>query len=503
MQTRSLGELAALLRECGLLEGIHGSDALVVRGVAHDSRKVEPGDLFLAWQGSVVDGHDYLPEARRRGALAAVVERPSESPLMPELRVKDGRGAAAILAHELFGRPSDDLFMTAVTGTNGKTTVACLIRHLFQRRGPAASLGTLGLVGSDGKPVPGTGGLTTPGPVEIARRLSGLRDQGIKTVSLEASSHALEQKRLDGLSMDVACFTNLTLDHLDYHGTPEAYRTAKAHLLTLLRDSESGVVLNGDDEAWDALPAIPARLLVTRVGDRRSSPPASEERLPDLRASQPRFSGTGTEFHMGWGEQRMEVRTPLLGAFNVENALMAVGAGLMAGISLEEAAHGLRDALPPPGRLEIATTTPVPVILDYAHTPDALARALRVLRPLYPGRVIVVFGAGGDRDRSKRPRMGRVAAELADIPIVTSDNPRTEDPERIIDEIVSGMGAGSWHRVTDRREAIRLALELARPDDVVLLAGKGHESYQIRGTEKRDFDERVVLREILDREAGS
>jgi len=303
--------------------------------------------------------------------------------------------------------------------------------------------------------------------------------------------------------VEVACFTNLPLDPLDYHGSLSEYRDAKAHLLTLLRDSESGVVLNGDDAAWSRLPPVPGRLLVTRVGKEELPAPASGERLPDLKACELRFTGTGTEFHLEWGDEREAFRTLLLGAFNVENTLTAVGAGLLSGIPLREAAAALADAVPPTGRLEVTATDPVPVILDYAHTPDALERVLKVLRPLFPGRLIAVFGAGGDRDRSKRPEMGRIAAACADVAVVTSDNPRTEDPDRIIDEIVAGMGEGPHHRITDRRQAIAFALDLARPGDVVLLAGKGHETYQVVGTERRDFDERAVVREILGGEGPS
>jgi UDP-N-acetylmuramoyl-L-alanyl-D-glutamate--2,6-diaminopimelate ligase len=496
-RAQRLGQLADLLRDAGLLTTVRAPDDLTVTGVAQDSREVEPGDLFLAWKGTKADGHDFLGAARERGAVAAVVEHPTEGSVLPELEVTDGRGAAAILSHEILGRPGDSLWITAVTGTNGKTTVSFLVRQLLARRGKAAALGTLGVIGPTGDPIPETGGLTTPGPVHLVRELTRLARSGVGSVSLEASSHALHQRRLDGIPVDVACFTNLTQDHLDYHGTLEAYRDAKARLLTLLRDEESGVVLNGESEGWEALPDVRGRLLVARCTEKEFRAPGSTARLPDLRAGEIEYSGTGTRFDLHWDQQRIPVETPLIGAFNLENALVASGAGLLAGLSLEEVARGLGRASPPPGRLEMISTDPVPVILDYAHTPDALERVLTVLRPLYPERIVVVFGAGGDRDRSKRPEMGRVAAELADIPVVTSDNPRTEDPERIIDDVVAGMGAAPHHRTADRREAIGLALGKARPGDVVLLAGKGHETYQEIGTERVPFDERALVRELV------
>ncbi len=508
-----LGVLARILRSEGLLVQLHGSEDLLVSGVTQDSRAVAAGDLFLAWKGTRLDAHSFLPEVQRAGATAAVVERFVGEVDLPQLEVTDGRRAAAILAHELLGRPTDTLGVTAVTGTNGKTTVTVLARHLLAGLGPSAALGTLGVIGPDGRPLPDSQGLTTPGPVELSRRLADLVRSGVTQVSLEASSHALEQRRLDGLSVDVACFTNLTRDHLDYHGDLDAYREAKARLLGLLRDTESGVVVNGDDPAWRALPEIRGRLLVTGVRDVKTSNetggaagptgPAARTRLPPLLASEVELSGTGARFRLEWGEEAASVGTPLLGAFNVENALVAAGAGLLAGLSLESLALRLADVAPPPGRMEVTVREPVPVILDYAHTPDALRRVLETLRPLYPGRLIVVFGAGGDRDPSKRPEMGRIVARGGDIPVVTSDNPRTEDPEAIVDDIVAGMEGTAYHRITERREAIRVALELARPGDAVLLAGKGHETYQVVGTERREFDERVVVRELLrDREAS-
>lgn len=265
------------------------------------------------------------------------------------------------------------------------------------------------------------------------------------------------------------------------------------------------MVVNGDDAAWAGLPPIEGTLLVTHVAlasgagpeELPGAPTVAADVLPVLEARQVQLGGDGSRFRLVWGDADLPVYLPLLGRFNVENALVAAGAALLRGLTLEEVALGLRSVTAPKGRLELAATSPVPVVLDYAHTPDALGRVLETLRPLYSGRLIVVFGAGGDRDRAKRPEMGRVAASLADLPIVTSDNPRTEDPEVILDDIVQGMEGAAFYRITDRRAAIGRALEVAEPGDVVLLAGKGHETYQIIGRERLPFDERVVLDQLF------
>jgi UDP-N-acetylmuramoyl-L-alanyl-D-glutamate--2,6-diaminopimelate ligase len=504
-----LGRLARMLRERGLDAELRGGDGVALTGVEQDSRKVAAGDLFLAWKGTHHDAHAFLGDARSRGAAAALVERFVEDVELPQLRVSNGRSGAAMAAMMVLGDPSAELRVTAVTGTNGKTTTALLARHLLGTAAPAAALGTLGVVSPDGRVRDGTGGLTTPGPAELARTLRGLVDEGIRDLVMEASSHALEQRRLDGLRVDVAAFTNLTRDHLDYHLTMEAYLAAKAHLLKLLSE-DAEVVVNAGDPAWSGLPPVQARVRpVGFAGEPAPGIPTGGERLPALLAHGVRYSGTGARFQLGEEGQAEthEVRLPLLGRFNVENALVAAGIALAAGQPPATVAANLSMASAPAGRMEITLTEPVPVILDYAHTPDALARAMETLRPLYPGRLIVVFGAGGDRDRSKRPQMGRIAAEGTGFAIVTSDNPRTEEPSAIVDDIVAGMPADGegrrWIRVEDRRRAMARALEIAEPGDAILLAGKGHETYQVVGTEVRDFDERVILRELLAGGAGA
>jgi UDP-N-acetylmuramoyl-L-alanyl-D-glutamate--2,6-diaminopimelate ligase len=494
---RNLAAVRRSLEEAGVRTELRGSGDVPVLGVSQDSRTVREGDLFLAWRGVRHDAHDHLEDVLGSGAAAALVERFVDLPL-PQVKVEDGRRAAALVAQMMAGSPSRSLRIAAVTGTNGKTTTVLLTRHLLGHQGSCAAIGTLGLTGPDGKVVPGTEGLTTPGPVRLATLFRELADHGVTMVTMEASSHALDQRRLDGVEFEVAVFTNFTQDHLDYHLNLESYHSAKARLITLLREGGT-VVLNGSDPAWSSLPAFTGRLLVTSLEGAtiHEAPPHDGERLPDLVATDVRFSGEGSRFRVRWGGEDAAVSLPLIGRFNLENALAAMAVSLVMGMSLVDIADVLSDVPAPTGRMELTVRDPVPVILDYAHTPDALERVLETLRPLYPGRLIVVFGAGGDRDRAKRPEMGRVAVQGADLAIVTSDNPRTEDPDAIVDEIVVGMTGKSYERITNRRDAIARAIQVARPGDAILLAGKGHETWQIVGTEKRPFDERQVVREIL------
>lgn len=494
----ALNRIVEVLRHRELLIELHGPEDVAVSGVSSDSRTVRAGELFLAWRGTAADGHDHVLEAEEGGAVAAVVERRVDGATLPQLRVTDGRRAAAVVAMEVLGEPGRNFFLTAVTGTNGKTTTALLARHLLGGDEKTVALGTLGVVGPVQGSDEGMGGLTTPGPVELARLFRHLEDSGVRRVIMEASSHALAQHRLDGTRPDVAVFTNLTREHLDYHGTLEQYRDAKLRLLDLLKETGTAVVHAGDS-AWAELPDRP--ILIRRVYIEASAHLAAKkngraELLPDLVAQGLLLGGTGSRFLLTESGDSVTVSLPLLGRFNVENALCAAGVARAAGLSLAEVAARLESAPPPPGRLELIERGPIPVVLDYAHTADALRRVLETLRPLYSGRLIVLFGAGGDRDRSKRPEMGRAASNGADLSIVTSDNPRSESAGRIIDDIMEGV-SGPHRRVENRRDAIGVALGEARPGDVVLLAGKGHETEQIVGSERRPFDERAIVREIL------
>jgi UDP-N-acetylmuramoyl-L-alanyl-D-glutamate--2,6-diaminopimelate ligase len=473
--------LAALRRDDLLCEAPELSALEPITRIATDSRVVEPGALFVAVRGSQADGHRYVRQAVERGAVGVVVEQRADLPV-PQVVVRDGRRAAIVLARTWYHEPGADLRLFGVTGTNGKTTTVGILAHLLNRQGDAGTIGTLGAFDGSRQPVESTAGsLTTPGPVDLHATLAALRDRGVRSVAMEASSHSLDQGRLEGLVFRGVVFTNLTQDHLDYHGTLEHYRAAKLRLLGL-RGKNAVVALNADDPAWAAIP---------RDGDTVSfgfHPHA------DVRAALPAADARGCWFRIEGRFGIREVELPLPGGFNVLNALAASACVLGMGVGLAEVAERLGTAPPVPGRLERLVSEPCPVFRDYAHTPDALQRVLEALRPLTPGRLIVVFGCGGDRDRGKRPIMGRIAGTQADLAIVTSDNPRTEDPERIMDEIVAGLPPDAdYLREADRRVAIGLALESARPGDTVLLAGKGHETYQVLGQEKVPFDEREIV----------
>ncbi|HET7459392.1 MAG TPA: UDP-N-acetylmuramoyl-L-alanyl-D-glutamate--2,6-diaminopimelate ligase, partial [Gemmatimonadaceae bacterium] len=496
--------VAEALANANLLVEMRGELPAIAHGITDDSRAVQPGVLFVAVRGSAKDGHDFLSAAAERGATAAIVEDASRTTL-PALVVRDGRRAAAIAAAAVYGEPVRDLRLLAVTGTNGKTTTVGILRHLLDeesRRSASgsqaarsashsqaarsASIGTLGvLIGSEGVELPGGSGLTTPGPIELQRVLRALVDAGVRTVAMEVSSHSLDQRRVEGLRFAAGVFTNLTRDHLDYHGTMEHYLAAKAKLVEYLEPGGAGVV-NADDPAWDALPPAPRTIRFS-----------AGARVADVYARRVTFSPRGSEWTLHAPEFRpAKVRLPLIGDFNVANAVGAAAAAFAVGVPVNVIAERLSTLPQVPGRLEMIGERPT-VLRDYAHTPDALERALDAVRPFATRRLIVVFGCGGDRDRGKRPEMGAIAERKADLAVLTSDNPRTEDPARILDDVEAGMTGTNHLRVEDRREAIANALATASPDDVVVLAGKGHETYQIRGTTKYPFDEKAIVRELM------
>ncbi len=483
MTARPFTPLLDALRREGLLETAPAG-LPPVTGVTADSREVKPGMLYIAVRGSQLDGHRFVGDAVTRGAVAVVVER-AEGLSLPAVVVRDGRLAALALGRAWHGDPAQRLTLIGVTGTNGKTTTTALARHLFNEHGTAGSIGTLGAFDGAGQPVASTAGsLTTPGPIDLQATLATLVARGVTHVAMETSSHSLDQGRLDGLCFAAGIFTNLTRDHLDYHGTMESYLTAKLRLDALL-GLDGWQVVNLDDPAWAALPARSRRITWGFTS------------APMVRAVDPALGNAGSRFTLETPQGRAPITLPLLGEFNIANALAAAAAALALGKPLSHVVERLNLAPQIPGRMERIVERPSVVLRDYAHTPDALERALQSLRPITPGRLIVVFGCGGERDRGKRPVMGRIAAELADLAIVTSDNPRREPPDVIIDEVEQGMGATPHQRFTDRREAIAAALDAARADDTVLLAGKGHETYQVIGTEKVPFDEATIVREIL------
>jgi UDP-N-acetylmuramoyl-L-alanyl-D-glutamate--2,6-diaminopimelate ligase len=474
------------LRDAGLLVSAPSHAALpaYVSRITEDSRAVGPGALFLAVRGAERDGHAYLDGAATAGAVAAIVDDPARTTL-PSIVVSDTRRAAAVAASAFYGFPARALRLVGVTGTNGKTTTVGMLRHLLDTpTSRCASIGTLGiLIGSEGRELPGGSGLTTPGPVELQRVLRQLVDGGVGTVAMETSSHALHQRRVEGLGFSAGVFTNLTRDHLDYHVTMDAYLAAKALLVDSLTDDGVAIV-NADDEAWSALPRAPR---VVRFG---------LEHEAEVRAEQVRYAPRGSNWTLVIGGERHQVTLPLIGDFNVANALAAAATAWALGMPAAAVAAALQTLPQVPGRLEMIGEHPT-VLRDYAHTPDALERALAAVRPFTTGKLTVVFGCGGDRDKGKRPEMGRIAQAHADRAIVTSDNPRTEDPERILDDIEAGMTHGKHERVEDRRAAIAQAIASAHDGDVILLAGKGHETYQIRGTMKHPFDERAIVAELI------
>jgi UDP-N-acetylmuramoyl-L-alanyl-D-glutamate--2,6-diaminopimelate ligase len=484
-------KVLAALREAGLVAEARGALPAELSDVSDDSRHVQPGSLFIAVKGSERDGHDFLPQAAAKGAAAAIVEDRSRTDL-PAIVVRDGRRAAAIAAAAAFDHPAQALRLVAVTGTNGKTTTVHILRHLLDGHGgKSASIGTLGvLVGSAGVALgegsDGGGGLTTPGPVELQRTLRALVGAGVRSVAMEASSHSLDQHRVDGLQFESAIFTNLTRDHLDYHGTMEAYFDAKARLVSYLTPRGVAIV-NAGDPAWARLPAAP-RTITFGLTDKAA-----------VRAEAVHYEPRGSEWRLVANTQRHALHLPLIGDFNIVNALGAAVAAWELGASLSDVASRLRTVPQVPGRLEIIHEHPT-VLRDYAHTPDALERSIAAVRPFTRKRLIVVFGCGGDRDRGKRPQMGNIAERSADWVILTSDNPRTEDPDAILDDIERGMRRTNHERIEERDLAILQALERADArDDVILLAGKGHETYQIRGTVRHPFDEKAVVAELTGR----
>ena len=475
------------LRNAGLLLALRGALPDVFTSITSDSRIAAADMLFVAVRGSTRDGHEFLSQVESQGASAAIVAEVGSTAL-PCIVVSDTRRAVAVAAAAWYGEPARALRLVGVTGTNGKTTSASMLRHLLSEPGSeTASIGTLGvLLGSDGRVHPGGSGLTTPGPIELQRLLRELVDAGVRWVAMEASSHALHQHRLDGLRFDAALFTNFTRDHLDYHGSMDAYFAAKALLIGQLA-TDGCMITNADDPAWNDLPVTLHRHLRFSAG----------ANVADVYARRTEFTTTGSTFTLySPSTAAVKVHLPLLGDFQVENAVGVAAVGVALGLPLSIIAERLSTMPQVSGRLEMLGAVPA-VLRDYAHTPDALERALRSVRPFARGKVIVVFGAGGDRDRGKRPEMGRVASALADVCIVTSDNPRTEDPARIIDDIVAGMPAATVVREEDRRAAIAQAIALAGSDDLVLLAGKGHETYQIRGTTSYPFDEAVIVAELM------
>jgi UDP-N-acetylmuramoyl-L-alanyl-D-glutamate--2,6-diaminopimelate ligase len=474
-------ELEALVRALAPSEVI-GAQPVEIDDLAHDTRRVAPGALFFCVRGSRVDGHELAGAAVERGASALVVERVVEADV-PQLVVPDSRAAMALAADVFFGEPTKELEVAGVTGTNGKTTTVFLLHAILRAAGrPPGLVGTVEwIVGGERRPAP----FTTPEAIDLQRLFREMLDAGDRSAAVEASSHGSSLGRLDRVRFGALVFTNLSQDHLDLHGSMEEYFQAKRRLFTGAQPPPAAV--NVGDE-W-------GRRLAAELAEAHRAPLVTFglEAGAEVWAEGLEIGREGSRLTAAG----MELETPLRGAFNVENALGAVAAALLLDVPEDAIAEGLASVAAVPGRFEpVEAGQPFSVIVDYSHTPDSLETALRAARELTDGRVIVVFGAGGDRDRGKRPLMGRVAAQLADVAIVTSDNPRSEDPLAVIQDVLQGTGI-DVEIDPDRRTAIERAVSLAQPGDVVLVAGKGHEQGQEIAGVVLPFDDRAVTLEAL------
>jgi UDP-N-acetylmuramoyl-L-alanyl-D-glutamate--2,6-diaminopimelate ligase len=474
---------------------VRGDLDLCVTGLAYDSRRVRPGDLFIAWPGFAHDGHSFIPQALARGAAACLVEREGwVPPPAAEIVVPDARRAAGDVAAAFYGHPTRSLRLIGVTGTKGKTTTTFLAREVLSVLGPVGLVGTVAnVVGGRPQPVRHT----TPEAVDLQGLFREMVDAGDRFAVAEVSSHALHLHRVEGCEFDVGVFTNLSQDHLDLHRTLDEYLAAKAKLFQMLgrpggsKAGPKSAVLNADDPRFEQLRAVVRVPLIT-YGVRAAATVTATE--VDVRP-------TGASFTARHPDGAVPVRLALTGRFNVYNALAAFCVGLACGMAAADIAEALGRVSGVPGRLEVIPGgQPFAVLVDYAHSPDSLRSVLETAREFASGRVIVVFGAGGDRDRTKRPLMGEIAASCADLVFLTSDNPRSEEPEAIIAEIEAGVrrvSATSYRVVPERREAIRAAVAAAGPGDVLVVAGKGHETYQIFRDRTVPFDDRHVAAEAL------
>jgi UDP-N-acetylmuramoyl-L-alanyl-D-glutamate--2,6-diaminopimelate ligase len=479
-----------------LLSGITVEDArglsTPVAGIHYDSRQVQPGSVFVCIPGYRTDGHNYISGALGRGAAALIISR--QDIAVPDgvawARVHDTRSAMAVAAANWCGHPSRELSLIGVTGTNGKTTTTHLIATIFRAGGqPTAEIGTV------------WNQRTTPESVDLQRMLRQWANQGMRTVVMEASSHGIYLQRVTACEYDVAVFTNLTQDHLDFHRDMDNYLAVKMRLFQSLGSERRKTrpcyaVVNGDDPAGAKIAAATRVPVVTYgVGEQNS-----------VRARDLALAERGSTFMVDWRGRSVPFRISLPGMFNVYNSLAAIAVGLSEGMEPEFLQKVLASATGVPGRFQLVDHgQEFAVVVDYAHTPDGLENVLRTARELTHGQVITVFGCGGDRDHGKRPLMGKIAGELADLAILTSDNPRSEDPLEIIRQIEAGISAvpdARYEAVSDRREAIGRALDCARPGDFVVIAGKGHETYQIIGDQVLEFDDYQVARELLDKKSN-
>lgn len=488
-----LNELTSVLASAVIL----GNAEIDILRLQTDSRQVIPGDLFICLPGHTVDGHDYASEAERKGASALIVNRKLETTL-PQVVVKDCRFAMAILADAFYGHPSQRMTVVGVTGTNGKTTTTYLIDKIMSDYGLKTGLiGTIQMK-YNGKKFPMSG--TTPEALELQKSLNDMLETGTEFCVMEVSSHALEQGRVKGTDFRTAVFTNLTQDHLDYHNSVEEYQNAKGLFFSRLGNAfakdpkqRKYAVLNADDKASEPFTKLTAAEVITYGLNDKA----------DVRATNIAITAKGTSFHVDTFRGSIDISLKMIGKFNVYNTMAAIAAALLEDVPLHDIKKSLESVPGVEGRVEaVDEGQPYAVIVDYAHTPDGLDNVLRTLQEFAQGRIITVFGCGGDRDKTKRPIMGKIAAGLSDIVIITSDNPRTEDPQLILKDIEAGLltndvPEGRYQLIVDRRQAIKKAIEMASPGDVVLIAGKGHETYQLIAGKVFDFDDRIVAKEAI------
>lgn len=490
---KTLGELAALIPGSYII----GDANLKIEDIQHDSRKVTPGALFVCMVGAHVDGHTFIPQAREKGAVAILTA--NEDADMPAglsvLVVKDLVSSLQVIAPYFHDYPARDMRVIGITGTNGKTSISYMLRSMLRKMGFRVGLiGTIQIMIEDQVlPIHNT----TPDVVELQNTIATMRDKGMDYVVMEVSSHALDQNRVAGMEFDTVIFTNLTQDHLDYHKTLENYKLAKAKLFDMV-SADSNVkngkcaVVNADDQVGE--------LMLQHAKCRHITYAINSE--ASLKAEDIQVLANGARFNVKVGNGVLPLDLKITGIFNVYNVMAAVGAAMAEGIPAPVIKATLDEFTSVPGRFELVRGgQDFAVIVDYAHTPDGLENILKTARQIAKKRIITVFGCGGDRDRTKRPIMGRIAAELSDVIIATSDNPRTEDPQFILDQVVAGVREKAGHKqhedIIDRRQAIFRAVELAEADDIVVIAGKGHEDYQILKDKTIHFDDKEVALEAI------
>lgn len=463
---------------------IKRSKNLNISSIAYDSRKVKKDGLFVAIPGFKFDGHDFIPEAIKNGAILVIGEKDLNLGDISYIRVKNSRKVLGKISAYFYGYPAKKLKIIGITGTNGKTTTSYLLKAILDKAG--FNTGIIGTIGNKIKDTIIPTEHTTPESLEINQLLSKMVEENVEYVVMEVSSHSLKLNRVDEIPFEIGVFTNLTQDHLDFHKTFEDYLKSKRKLFTLAKKA----VINIDDAAG------------RKIIDTLNTPILTygiKHKDADIRAENVKITDRKVSYILTIGDEKLPIYYHVPGLFSVYNSLAAISSGLLLGNSPQILAEAIKNAQGVPGRFEVVDKgQDYTVIIDYAHTPDGLENVLNTIRGFCKGRIITVFGCGGDRDITKRPKMGRVSSKLSDYTIITSDNPRSESPDKIIDDIEKGMVDKNYERIVDRKKAIKRAVEIARRDDVILIAGKGHETYQIIGDKIIHFDDREVVSDIIE-----